>query len=300
MTDLELRNVETFTAVVDEGSFARAASRLGYTQSTVSQHIASLERAMDGLVFDRPGGPRRVQLTPLGRVVLEHARTLLEQTESLHTAVERHRAGEGRLTIGTFQSVSNTIVPALIDRLRGEFPTCDLRLTEAESDTPDLSKVDFAFYDHDLADPEVEHLKLLDDPYRLVAVRGCFPVGSVALRDLDGAPMVAWPPDCAQPSVYQALAQRDIRPQVVFSAMSNQTVISMVRVGLGSAILPSLAVQAAGIETDQQLTIHRLEPEVAPREVLLIRRAQRTRSPLAERAARLAIRVARDFELAAT
>ena len=52
--------------IAEEGTFGRAADRLGYTQSSVSQQVAALERAVGGVVFDRPGGPKRVRLTPLG------------------------------------------------------------------------------------------------------------------------------------------------------------------------------------------------------------------------------------------
>ena len=60
LRDLELRHLGALDAVVAEGTFARAAERLGYTQSAVSQQIAALERVAGHKVFDRPGGPRAV------------------------------------------------------------------------------------------------------------------------------------------------------------------------------------------------------------------------------------------------
>jgi len=93
MSEVELRLVATLAAVADEGSFGRAAARLGYTQSTVSQHIASLEKAVGGAVFDRPGGPKPVRITPLGAVLLDHGRELLRRADVMSDAVERFRAG---------------------------------------------------------------------------------------------------------------------------------------------------------------------------------------------------------------
>ena len=65
-SSLELRHLLALDAVASEGTFGRAAERLGYTQSAVSQQIAALERAIGGAVFDRPGGPKPVRITPLG------------------------------------------------------------------------------------------------------------------------------------------------------------------------------------------------------------------------------------------
>ena len=241
MGNLELRQLATLAAVVDEGSFAGAASRLGYTQSTVSQHVAALERAVGGRLFDRPGGPRRARLTPLGEVVRTHAADLLAKADALLAAVDRYRAGDSRLTIGTFQSVSTTLLPVLVRRLCTEFPGCDIRVVEDEEQPTGLSRVDLRFSDLRIDDADVECRKLLDDPYRLVSPRGHFPDGPVDLPQLDGAPMVAWPPDCAQPAVEQALAAAGVHPEIVFRAAGNEAVLSMVRAGLGSAILPRLA-----------------------------------------------------------
>src|SRR3954470_18970235 len=118
MVNVELRHLATMAAIAEEGTFGRAADRLGFTQSTVSQQIAALERAVGGPVFDRPGGPRPVRITPLGAIVLERGRGLLAQAEQLFEAIDRFKAGDGRIEIGTLQSVSNVILPSVIRQLR--------------------------------------------------------------------------------------------------------------------------------------------------------------------------------------
>jgi DNA-binding transcriptional LysR family regulator len=228
VTDVELRHLGALAAIAEEGSFGRAAARLGYTQSTVSQQIAALERAVGGAVFDRPGGPKPVRLTPLGSVVLGHGRELLAKAEAIAHAVDRFRAGDGRIDIGTFQSVSNVILPSVVRRLRDEHPGCDIRLSEEEPEQPQIGDLDLLFYDGRI-DGDVEHLKLLDDPYLLVAGAGTFPDGPVPLELLDGAPMVAWPLTCDQPAMEQALARGGARPQIVFRSAVNDTLLSMVR-----------------------------------------------------------------------
>ncbi|MFE2866196.1 LysR family transcriptional regulator [Embleya sp. NPDC059259] len=291
MTDVELRHLAALAAVAEEGSFGRAATRLGYTQSTVSQQIAALERAVGGLVFDRPGGPKPVRLTPLGSVVLGHGRELLARAEALAHAVDRFQAGEGRIEIGTFQSVSNAILPPLVRRLRDEHPGCDIRLSEDEPDQPRIGDLDLLFYDGRI-DGDAEHLKLLDDPYLLVAGVGTFPDGPVSPARLDGVPLVAWPLTCDQPRMEQAIARSGARPQIVFRSAVNDTLLSMVRAGMGSAVLPWLAIRGADVASDDRLRIHELRPAVPPREIYLHWQAGRTQSPLTTRAIEIATEVA--------
>ncbi|WP_433654624.1 LysR family transcriptional regulator [Nocardia sp. CA-128927] len=291
MSDVELRHLTTMAAVADEGSFGRAAARLGYTQSTVSQQIAALEKAVGGAVFDRPGGPKPVRITPLGAVVLAHGRELLAKAEAMTVAIDRFKAGDGRIDIGTFQSVSNVILPLVIRGLRAEHPGCDIRLFEEETDQPDLQDLDLMFFDSRV-DGEVEHRKLFDDPYLLIARRGTFPDGPVHPALLDGAPMVAHPPICDQARMEQALARNGVRPQIVCRTAGNETVLSMVRAGMGSAILPQLAIRGADIDSDPSLCVHRLEPAPPPREIFLLWQAHRTHSPLAARAIEIIAEVA--------
>ncbi|NGO12434.1 LysR family transcriptional regulator [Streptomyces sp. HC44] len=294
VNDVELRHLAAMAAIADEGSFGRAAARLGYTQSTVSQQIAALERAVGGPVFDRPGGPKPVRLTPLGAVVLDHGRELLAKAEALADAVDRFKAGDGRIDIGTFQSVSNVILPSVVRRLREKHPGCDIRLSEEEPEQPQIGDLDLLFYDGRL-DGDVEHRKLLDDPYLLVAGVGTFPEGPVPLERLDGAPMVAWPLTCDQPLMEQALARSGARPQVVFRSAVNDTLLSMVRAGLGSAVLPWLAIHGADVPSDDRLRIHELRPSLPPREIYLHWQAGRTQSPLAGRAVEIAVEVAAEL-----
>ena len=81
------------------------------------------------------------------------------------------------------------------------------------------------------------------------------------------------------------------RPKIVFRTTSNETILSMVRAGMGSAVLPWLALHGADAWSDDRLRIHQLRP--APvREIFLHWPARRTQSPLASRATQIAVEVA--------
>ncbi|MEV8373886.1 LysR family transcriptional regulator [Kribbella sp. NPDC056861] len=238
---MELRLLRALEAVVDEGTFAAAAARLDYTQSTLSQQIAALESSVGGRVFDRPRGPRRVSLTPLGRLVLQHARDLNQRAESASLAIERFHGGDGRVDIGTFQTVTNVLLPPLVRRLREEHPDCDVRLFEDETPTPRLDDLDLVYFDA-APPPGVDGRLIIEDDHVLLAPPGRFPPGPVPLTALDNLPIVALPPICDQGMVEESLASQGISPQVIFRTADNQAVVSMVRAGLGCAILPALAI----------------------------------------------------------
>ena len=294
--DLDLRHLRTFRSIVEEGTFGRAADRMGYTQSTVSQQIAALERCVGGRVFDRPGGPRSVRLTALGELVLDRGRQLLRSVDSLGEAIERFQAGEGRIDIGTFQSVSAVILPALVNRLLEEHQHCQVRLSEEEPEDPRIGDLDMLFYDG-LVDDDVESVRLLDDPYVLVARPGDFSEDAVRLENLTGRSLVAWPATCSQPRLEQALSASGAGPQIVFRSANNETLLSMVRSGLGLTILPRLAV--IGADLDDRLQVHALDPSIS-REIYLHWPRHRTLSPLAWRAIELAKEIALDLQPGAT
>jgi len=288
---LELRHLRALAAVVELGTFGRAAHRLGYTQSTVSQQIAALETAVGGLVFDRPGGPRPVRLTPLGALILDRGRQLLRDADDLSGAIDKMHAGAGRVDIGTFQSVSTVILPSLVSRLRAEHPDCDVRLSEGEPEQPQIGDLDMLFRDG-LIDDDVESVKLLDDPYVLVARSGQFPDEPVPLSELRGRAVVAWPATCDQPVMEQMMREGGAQPDIVFRSASNEALLSMVHFGLGCAVLPKLAV--TGVDGMRGLRTYALDP--APyRPIYLHWPRRRAVSRLALRAIELARDIAADL-----
>jgi DNA-binding transcriptional LysR family regulator len=79
---LQLRALLTLVAVAEEGSFIGAATRLGYSRSTISHQIAQLESVVGTALVERGSGFRTVSLTSAGRVVLAHGRAVLRLLEN--------------------------------------------------------------------------------------------------------------------------------------------------------------------------------------------------------------------------
>jgi DNA-binding transcriptional LysR family regulator len=187
------------------------------------------------------------------------------------------------------------MVPTVVRRLREEHPDCDIRMTEeVPGQQPRIDDLDLLFFDGRL-DGAVDHVKLLDDPYVLVARPGVFPAGPVRVAQLGGVPLVAYPQVCDQPRVELALARGGARPRIVFRSAGDDTIQSMVRAGMGSAVLPWLAVHGSGVPFDDRLRVHELRPALAPREIFLLWQAGRSHSPLAARTIEIAVEAAADL-----
>ena len=197
LRDLEVRHLVAFDAVAREGTFGRAADKLGYTQSAISQQIASLERLVDGKLFDRPGGPKPVELTPLGEQLLVSARELLARVDAVGEDLDRFRTGEvGRLTVGTYQSVSAKVLPLVVGRMRAEYPDVEIRVFESDVDDEldaalARGELDLSFVVGDWVG-QFESRHLFDDPFVLVARPGDYKSGTVRLAELQGAPARRW------------------------------------------------------------------------------------------------------------
>ena len=117
---MELRNLNTFVRAADAGSFSRAASELGYTQSTVTAQIQGLEEELGVQLFDRL--PKGIALTQPGEALLEHARSLLLEAENARLAVKNQREPSGKLRIGAFSSLCTAFLPDLLKQYHQLYP----------------------------------------------------------------------------------------------------------------------------------------------------------------------------------
>ena len=292
LRELDLRHLIALDAVSRAGTFGRAATDLGYTQSAISQQIATLERLVGGQVFDRPGGPRPVELTPLGHRLLDGARDLLGRVDALDAELDRFRQGDiGHVTVGTFQSMSATIVPLVVGRLRADHPDVEITLFESDLDEEldealERGDLDLSFMVDD-EDSPFEMTHILDDPFVVVARPGQFPTGPVSASTLSGEPMIGQHTHSCQNLIDRGLRQRGIDTDYVFRSADNGTVISMVRAGLGTAVLSLLCVDP----DDPRTTLHPLDPPIPDRRIALGWKRGRTLSPVAQRFVELAVEV---------
>ncbi|WP_432093500.1 LysR family transcriptional regulator [Streptomyces sp. bgisy100] len=124
MTFTELGEIQAFLTLAEELHFGRAADRLGLSRPRVSQLIQSLERRVDGKLFDRTS--RRVTLTPTGQFLLERAKPSFE---GLQQSIEETRAFARELRIGFMGPFAGAVNASVAD-FRRTHPEWAISMTE--------------------------------------------------------------------------------------------------------------------------------------------------------------------------
>ena len=248
MLGIEIRHLVALDAVAATGSFAQAGRRLGYTQSAVSLQIAALERAAGTRLLERPGGRRPVVPTDAGERMLRHAARLTAQLQAAEADLTALAEGTAAtLRVGTFQSMSIRVLPDAVRRLMELRPGVEVRLQEAPYEDELLAMVergslDFTFA---LVPPEgpFEHIELIRDPYVLLTQAGSALAqreSAPTLAEIGRLPLVAY--SRSTYGIEALLRARGIEPHVVFRSDESGAVQRMVAAGIGSALIPRLAI----------------------------------------------------------
>jgi DNA-binding transcriptional LysR family regulator len=295
---VELRHFLALEAVAREGSFGKAATALGYTQSAVSQQIATLERIVGHRLIDRPGGPKPVSLTEAGRLLLTHAGAIAARVAAAQADLTALAEGQsGTLRVGVFQSVGQRILPEVMRRFLAAWPQVNVTLTESADDLELLGLVergelDLTFADLPLTDGPFESVELLRDPYVLVVQAGS-PLAqrdvAPTWRDLAELDLIGHK-YCRSLAQLESDARRPLR--FVFRSDHNQTVQALVASGVGSALVPRLTMDPE----DEATELIEL-PKVQPRLISFAWHRDRYRTPAARAFVETARAVCADLEL---
>jgi DNA-binding transcriptional LysR family regulator len=282
---VELRHLAALDAVEAEGSFGRAATKLGYTQSAISQQIATLERIVGEKLIERPGGPRPVALTEAGELLLRHARAIVSRLQAAQSDLAALSAGEaGSLHVGIFQSVGAKILPEVMRRFARAWPNVDVELRESHSDEvlADLverGELDLSFVQLPLENASLETMLVLQDEYVLVssAESDFASTRTPTLREIAEQPLIGYRNCRATEIVVDQIRATGREPHFVFRTDENGVVQGLAGAGIGVAILPRLAVDP----NDETVRITVLSPTLPHRQIGIARHKDRYHSPAA-------------------
>ncbi|HMJ73673.1 MAG TPA: LysR family transcriptional regulator [Solirubrobacterales bacterium] len=260
--------------VIDKGSFSAAADALSYSQSAVSQAIATLEGELGAPLIERDR--RGVRPTPAGTALAAHAEGILARMDDAEAEVAAIAGGRGgRLRIASFPTAGATLMPQAVARFRAAHPGVEVSLAEGESEqiAPRLRAGDFeivVLFEFvgvgERLGAGMRRFELLDDPLHL-ALPAEHPLAGRRKLRLEDLREESW----VQTSAASPCARHVVRschaagfePRVSFESDDYQTVQGLVAAGVGVALIPHLALST--VRPD--IRIRSLEPSSPVRKV---------------------------------
>lgn len=245
---MELRHLDTLTAVAEAGSFTAASDALRTVQSNVSQQIRQLEHELGVRLLER--GRQGASPTEFGTVVLDRARRIRGELDAMRVDLSLLQGLEaGHASFGVVGTASRWLVPALVGDLQSRAPGVKLRITEGASERLVAEVVGRELAMAVVTEPVigsrllVEHL-MEEDLVGLVPSGTKLPPEPVPFEALAALPMIL--PLSGNPfreAVEAAAAALDLTLTVPIEVEGVRLISDLIADGRGVSVLPRTAVQ---------------------------------------------------------
>jgi DNA-binding transcriptional LysR family regulator len=282
---VELRHLRAFVAVAEELNFTRAAGRLHLAQQALSSQIRQLEERIGVSLLTRT--TRKVELTPAGEVLVEHARAVLAGTER---AVEAARAAAGAaqvLTLGLVVPVDREVFRPALDLFAERHPAVEVRALFGEVLDPTgglrAGQADAALVVGAFDRTGLDMIPLWSDP-RGLAMSASHELAAkpeVSIAEMIDQPTFDFPaPDRVFREYWMAIDHRGGRPpRLVAQFKSMDGLLEAVRGGLGVNLIRERIVDSLGPDSG---VVFRPVADLEPAEVLLAWRSGDEREMITE------------------
>lgn len=232
-------HLRQFLALVETGSFTRAAERLGVAQPTLSAAIAELERLAGTRLFVRD--KRQVRLTDAGARLVTHARAIEREFRAAEAAFADAFAPVAPLRLGVIPSIATAMLSGVVRRWQGSQPLVLAEGTDAELRRKlGEGQVDAVLTILRPEDASRPSLALLDEKYRLFLPEG-HPLAGAALldvRDVAAETMIARRSCEILGETSRWFTQRGVRPPFFLRSSNDDRCMEMVRAGMGVTTAP--------------------------------------------------------------
>ena len=251
---MTLRELRYLVTLADYRHFGRAAEACHISQPTLSTQLKKLEDDLGVVLFERTN--KALHITPIGRKIVDQARRVLAEADAI---VELSRETTvplvGPLTLGVIPTLSPYLLPWLVPLLKRAYP--DLRLILCEDLTDDLidrlraHRIDTALLALPITGQDLEIRPLFDEPFFFACPRDHPLAGAKTVSDVDlrrQRLLLLTDGHCLRDQALAVCGQREAPVEdngADFRATSLETLRQMVAAGMGSTLLPALAVACA-------------------------------------------------------
>jgi LysR family transcriptional regulator, regulator for metE and metH len=244
---LEIRHLKLLAAVAEEGSVTEAGRRLHVTQSALSHQLRDAEEKLGASLFLRLG--KKMVLTPAGEKLLESARKVLDELQSVEAQVEGLDGGtRGVVRVSTECYTCYHWLPPVLKKFHAKFPQVEVDIVLEATARPIAAllegKLDVAVVSCPPRNKtlrftpacEDEMLIVMGPQHRLAASDHIQP------RDLAGETVLCYPPKEESTLLLKVLRPAKIVPERIVAIPLTESMIDMASAGLGVALLARWAI----------------------------------------------------------
>ena len=244
---LKLSQLRALVAVATCGNFSGAALEMEVTQSTISHAIATLEDELGVILLQR--GRHGARLTPVGERITAKAQQVLVLLEEMAGEADQAKGLQGgTVRIAAFRSVATNVLPKAIAQLHSRYPNISVSISEFD----ELRQLEQALLQGqvDLCVAEIlygedyEVIPIVEDEYvALLPPSVGLRDAQLCLDDLSKYPLIASQHSSCFDRIRLQLSQLDPPHKVTYRIRHDSSMTSMVKQGLGIAIMPRMAAE---------------------------------------------------------
>ena len=269
-----IKQLQYLVALRRHGHFGRAAESCFVTQSTLSAGIRELETLLNAVLVERT--KRVVRFTPLGLKIAAKAVRLLREGEELaDMARAEGKPLHGELRMGVIPTIAPFLLPAMLPRLREQWPSLKLFLREEASqpacDALHRGQLDCVLLAMPFACGEVDSAALFDDLLFVAFPKGeAPPEPTVEPSAIDENRLLLLEDGhCLKDHALSACNRPELRADAMMMGTSLHTLVQMVDNGLGLTFIPAMAL-GAGILGGTNVDARPLKSDHGFRKVALV------------------------------
>lgn len=251
---MDIRQLRYFVAIVEQGSFSRAATILHIAQPALSLHVRNIEADLGTpLLFRSPQG---VVPTEAGEILLRNARIILDQLVVTEEEIRGHKSDpSGVVRLGLPGTISEILSVPLITEARRRYPRIQLRIAEAMSgfvlEWMREARIDLAVIYRKVSDAGLATVELLEEELVFFAPEGGLgeeavlpaPGRRLGLAEVAGLPLILPGQDHGLRSLLDQHAKTaKVELNVSIEVDSYSNIKELVAAGFGCSVLPLNAV----------------------------------------------------------
>jgi DNA-binding transcriptional LysR family regulator len=274
---IDVLGLQAFVSIADRGSFRAAASHLNLSQTALSHRIRKLEESLASPLLMRT--TRRVTLTSAGAALLPKARKLFGDLDDAMGDLRRAAVpSEERVAIACLPTVAMRCLPAVLREFTKTFPMTQVKLFDSSAtEIAERVRTGEAEFGVTIAAAnrwDLELRPIVKEPFVLVCHRSLLPIAAqrtLTWAQIQGVPLVRISAETGNRILIDdALGARRETVSWRYETQRVTTAVSLVRSGVGAAIVPQLAVDV--VDADDLVAIPLKAPTVTRTLAVVVRK----------------------------